>query len=183
VPLDGDLPEQPLKADGRTGLMRDPAGKVVHASYVLTDGSVDIGGRAVARDERKGFFLYRIDGPLRQVSRVEGLYVQDTWSGPHVTYTRLGCRGGSLTVTLQSDPGLFTKPQTVVARVGGQEVARASVAPRETRMLTVPLRGSGHTCVADFDISPTAIPAVVTKGGNPDPRELGIHFDAFVYKP
>jgi hypothetical protein len=45
---------------------------------VLTDGTVDVGGRVVAQDERKGIVLRRIDGPLRQVSRVDGLYPQDT---------------------------------------------------------------------------------------------------------
>ncbi len=183
APLQGDLPEQPLAVDRSTGLMRGPDGKVVHASYVLTDGTVDVGGRLVAQDARKGIVLVRIDGPLRQVSRVEGLYSQDTWSGPNVSYTRLACRGGSVVVSLQSDPSLFTKPTTVVAFVGGSEVARVVVPPTEPRTLTVPLQPRGTTCVATFRVSPTAVPAVVTKGQNPDPRVLGIHFSGFTYRP
>ena len=97
-PLAGDLPEKPLTTDKQSGLMRGPDGRVVRAQYVLTDGTVDVGGRVVAQDERKGIVLRRIDGPLRQVSRVDGLYPQDTWSGKTVTYTRLGCHGGSVTV-------------------------------------------------------------------------------------
>ena len=50
-------------------------------------------------------------------------------------------------------------------------------------MLTVPLRPEGSTCVATFSVSPTAVPNVVTKGENPDPRVLGIHFTRFTYKP
>ncbi len=183
APLQGDLPEQPLTTDRETGLMRGPDGKVVDADYVLTDGTVDVGGQVVAQDARKGIVLRRIFGPLRQVSRVDGLYPQDTWSGPEVTYTRLGCRGGSVTVTLQSDPGLFTKPTTVVASVDGRRVGRASVAPTATELLTVPLVRHGEACVVRFTVSPTAIPKMITNGQNPDPRELGVHFTQFTYKP
>jgi Dolichyl-phosphate-mannose-protein mannosyltransferase len=182
-PLEGDLPEKPLTTDAETGLMRGPDGKVVHAEYVLTDGTVDVGGRVVAQDARKGIVLRRIVGPLRQVSRVDGLYPQDTWSGREVTYTRHDCRGGSVVVTLQSDPSLFTKPTSVVASVAGREVARAQVAPTATKLLEVPLRTQGQSCVVRFNVSPTAVPKVVTKGQNPDPRELGVHFTRFTYKP
>ncbi len=182
APLAGDLPEQPLTVDRDTGLMRGPDGKVVRASYVLTDGSVDVGGQTVAQDVRKGILLLRIGGPLRQVSRVEGLYPQDTWSGPTVTYTRLGCRGGSVVVSLQSDPSLFTAPTTVTASVNGQEAGRVSVPPSETRTLRVPLRPHGETCTATFRVAPTLVPSVVTKGANPDPRELGAHFTRFTYR-
>jgi hypothetical protein len=182
-PLQGDLPEKPLSTDPETGLMRGPDGKVVHADYVLTDGTVDVRGRVVAEDTRKGIVVRRVFGPLQQVSRVDGLYPQDTWSGREVTYTRHDCRGGSVVVTLQSDPSLFTKPTTVVASVGGREVARTQVAPTATKLLEVPLRTEGESCVVRFTVSPTALPKVVTKGQNPDPRELGVHFTRFTYKP
>jgi hypothetical protein len=182
-PLQGDLPEKPLTTDRDTGFMRGPDGKVVRAQYVLTDGTVDVGGRVVAEDARKGIVLRRIDGPLRQVSRVDGLYPQDTWSGREVTYTRLGCRGGHVVVTLQSDPSLFTKPTTVVASVDGREVALTSVAPEATEELRVPLTRHGESCVVNFTVSPTLIPNVVTGGQNPDPRELGAHFSRFTYEP
>jgi Dolichyl-phosphate-mannose-protein mannosyltransferase len=181
-PLAGDLPEKKLSIDRATGLM-SADGRPVRATYVLTDGSVALNGHVIATDGRKGMLLYRVGGPLQQLSRVDGLYPQDTWSGPEATYTRLDCRGGNVTVTLQSDPALFMSPQTVVAYVGVNEVARVVVAPREIRSLTVPLRPSGGTCVARFRVTPTAIPNVVTHGVNPDPRLLGIHFNAFSYKP
>lgn len=182
-PLEGDLPEKPLSSDPQTGLMRGPGGRVVRVGYVLTDGTVDVGGRVVAEDARKGIVLRRIFGPLRQVSRVDGLYPQDTWSGREVTYTRLGCRGGSVVVTLQSDPSLFTRPTTVVASVGGREVARTRVAPTATRLVEIPLERRGQSCIVRFTVSPTAVPKVVTGGQNPDPRELGVHFTRFTYSP
>jgi hypothetical protein len=183
APLQGDLPEKPLTTDAETGLMRGPDGKVVHAEYVLTDGTVDVGGRVVAQDARKGIVVRRVFGPLRQVSRVDGLYPQDTWSGREVTYTRHDCHGGSVVVTLQSDPSLFTKPTTVVASVGGRQVARTQVAPTATEFLNVPLVRRGRSCIVRFTVSPTLVPNVVTKGQNPDPRELGVHFTRFTYEP
>ena len=127
--------------------------------------------------------LYRVGGPLRQLSRVEGLYPQDTWSGPEAIYTRLDCRGGTVTATLQSDPALFTSPQTVVAYSGVDEVARVRVGPRQIKSLTVPLHASGGTCTTRFRVTPTAVPNVVTHGVNSDARRLGIHFNVFSYSP
>ena len=182
APLAGDLPEKRLSIDRRTGLM-SAGGRAVRATYVLTDGSVALNGRVISRDERKGMLLYRVGGPLRQLSRVEGLYPQDTWSGPEAIYTRLDCRGGTVTATLQSDPALFTSPQTVVAYSGVDEVARVRVGPRQIKSLTVPLHASGGTCTARFRVTPTAVPNVVTHGVNSDARRLGIHFNVFSYSP
>ena len=180
--LSGDLPETPLTVDRKTGVM-SADGKPVRSRYVLADSSVSLGGTVVAQDTRKGMFLYRLSGPLRQTSYVTGLYPQDTWSGPTAEYTRLDCKGGSVTVQLQSDPGLFTKPTTVAATVLGREVAKVKLAPTATRLLTVPLERHEGTCVATFSVSPTAVPATVTEGENPDPRELGAHFTRFTYHP
>jgi hypothetical protein len=58
-----------------------------------------------------------------------------------------------------------------------------SVAPTATKLLTVPLRPEGNSCTAVFRVTPTLVPAVATKGQNPDPRELGVHFTRFTYKP
>jgi hypothetical protein len=181
APLEGDLAETPVSVERRTGLMHGPDGKVVRGGYVLTDGSVLLDGRVVARDARKGMLLYRVDGPLRQTTRVEGLYAQDTWSGPEVSYTRLRCTGGRVAVELQSDPALFSQPQTVRALVGARQAASVRVPPRGTRVLRVPLEPRGGNCVVRFRVAPTAVPSVVTNGRNPDPRELGLHFNRFTF--
>ena len=118
---------------------------------------------------------------VRPVTGRGGPIPGDTWSGAEVTYTRLDCRGGSVTVTLQSDPGLFTAPQRVTAVVGGRAVARAAVPPRGVTALTARLRPSGSTCTARFVVAHTLVPRDVTHGANPDPRRLGLHFNAFGY--
>jgi 4-amino-4-deoxy-L-arabinose transferase-like glycosyltransferase len=177
----GGLAETATTVDPKNGVLL-AAGKPVRAAYALTDGSVELGGRIIARDARKGMLLYRVDGFLRQLSRVDGLYPQDTWSGAApVRYTRHDCRGGHVAVLLQSDPSLFTAPQTVTAFVGGHGVAQVRVSPTEPRELTVPLRPAAGSCIATFSVRPTAIPAQVTKGQNPDTRVLGIHFSRFTY--
>jgi hypothetical protein len=181
-PMIGDLDETALSVDRQTGVM-SADGSPVRAPYVLTDSSVEIEGEPVAQDVNKGMVVYRLSGPLRQTSSVQGLYPQDTWSGPSVTYTRLNCSGGSVTVDLQSDPGLFTRPQTVVAASSGRVVGRTTVAPDAARRLTVPLERQGRVCAVVFRVTPTAVPAVVTKGENTDTRELGLHFTRFEYQP
>lgn len=171
----GGLPETSLHQDPATGFLLDGAGREVEARYVLADASLASSGRVVARDPvpPAPLALYRVDGPLRSLQRVQGLY-GDTWSGRELTYTRYACSGGRLVVQLSSDPKLFTAPQTVVARVGGRAVARRTFAPYGSASLAVPLAaGPGERCVVRFAVSPTKVP------GPHDPRELGVHFDSF----
>ena len=128
-------------------------------------------------------FLYKTSGPLRQTSQVTGLYPNDTWSGRTVIYRRVNCSGGSLAITLRSDASLKTGPQTVTASELGHEVARVTLRPGATRKLDIPLSEKGDVCAVVFTITPTAIPAVVTHGVNPDGRVLGVHFNRFDYHP
>jgi hypothetical protein len=180
--LAGDLPETKLKVDPETGLMT-AHGTPVLSRWAVTDSSVELEGREVEQDPRTGMTLYETKGQLRQVSIVTGLYPEDTWSGKYASYTRLACKGGTLTVGLASDPGIFKKPQTIVARIGGKQVASAKVPAGGTLDFVVPLPSDNPVCNVDFEVSPTAVPAIVTKGYNQDTRELGLHFSRFIYKP
>ena len=47
----------------------------------------------------------------------------------------------------------------------------------------MPLEAEDGKCVVRFEVDRTAIPRVVTNGENPDPRELGLHFNRFDYEP
>jgi hypothetical protein len=73
----------------------------------------------------------------------------------------------------------------VVARSGGRVVGQVTFPPEERAVLTVPVAPLPGTteCRVIYRVSPTAVPAEVTAGGNPDPRELGVHFNRFVYRP
>ena len=120
----------------------------------------------------------RVGGPLVLPVKVTGVY-PDTWSGRTVTYRRLDCSGGRLTVNLGSDPSLFTRDQVVTAFAGGRQVGRAAIPPAESRDLTVPLvPDADGACTVHF----VARPARPCPGGGDD-RRLGAHFHSFTYTP
>ena len=147
----GGLAQTPVSIDTSTGYVRGPDGSRVPVSFVLTDATGEFGGTVVGEDGVKRLVLYRVDGPLRQLAFVDGLYPQDTWSGKRVTYTRHECTGGKLGVELQSDAALFPEPNTVTARVGGRVVARANVFSNLTKTMRVPLEPDGDKCIVRFD--------------------------------
>jgi hypothetical protein len=173
TPMSGGLPTTGLTLNERTGLLRDPEGRLVRTRFALTDGSAAVAGRVIASDPRRGVFLYQLDGPLRQTAIVEGLHPNDTWSGPTVTYRRLSCDGGSLTVGLQSDPNLYREPSTVTA------AGRSVRVPPDGKQhpFAVPLRPADGVCAVKFTVSPAVVP------GHGDLRRLGLHFNTFRYSP
>lgn len=184
VPLGGGLPATEVRLDRRDGTIRTLAGTRLRPRYVLTDTSVPVAGATVARDERKGIVLVRLDGDLRQSQLTSGIYAADTWSGRTARYERLDCDGGRLLVDLQSDPHLFRRVQTVTA-VAFDGVHRVRVDPRSAAPVTlsVPLRrGARGRCAVRFSVTPTAIPARVVRGST-DRRVLGVHFLDFRYVP
>ncbi len=143
-------------------------------------------GTVVARDEALGITLWRLTGPLARTTTVTGLYPNDTWSGPTVTWTRLRCRPGVLRADLHTDPGLF---DDAAARAGDDAV-------RDRR------RRGGGALPADADcdaphprpaggrralrralrVTPTAVPSEVDPTSRDD-RVLGVHFDVLSYTP
>jgi hypothetical protein len=173
------LPETDVSrlADGTLAI----AGRPISATYVLASGTTAIGGKVIGRDAA-GVDLYRVGGPVVILTHVGGLY-PDTWSGRTVTFQRVECRGGSVSVTLQGDKQLLPRPQTVVATEGGETVGRASVPVNGQRVLTVPLLpDAGGQCLVDFTVGRTVVPARVEKGSI-DTRALGAHFNDFEYHP
>jgi len=172
-PMGGGLPTAKLRLDRRTGVLYGQDGRTVDAKFLLTDGSATPAGHQIAADSRRGVFLYEVDPPLRQTAIVAGLHPNDTWSGPVVTYRRLACTGGALTVGLQSDPNLYREPSTV--RLRGTKL-RTLVSPdSREHAFTVPLRPVGGVCTAIFEVTPAVVP------GHGDLRRLGLHFNAFRY--
>jgi hypothetical protein len=146
------LPEKPLTPGTRV-------------QYAL---AADAAGKVIARDPAIGMTLYRVDGPLVVPTHVTGLYPNDTWSGARVTYTRRPCNGGTLAVTLGSDPGLFSKPQLVLA--GARRILVPAAA---TKTVTLPLIPKAGACTIHFAVPHTKVP------GHGDTRRLGVHFYSF----
>jgi hypothetical protein len=184
-PTPGDLPETRVTIDDDTGLVTRLDGTPVRDGFLVADSSFEPDGRALAHDEGWGLTLWRVTSPLISAVRVDGLYPGDTWSGRTATYLRRRCTPGTVTVLLSSDPSLFFEPQTVVARSNGKVVGRVRVGPYGAVHLGVPVSPApGSTdCRVVYTVTPTAVPAEVSGGANPDPRELGVHFDRFAYEP
>src|SRR5581483_9435183 len=126
-PVPGGLAQTPIVLDRRTGTFR-AAGKDVHVRDLLADATIPFAGAQIGADAKKGLVLLRVDGPLRVRYLTDGIY-GDTWSGRVATYRRIDCDGGTLTVTLGSDKGLYQTPQHVTASQNGRVVATASVPP------------------------------------------------------
>ena len=179
-PVLGGLPQTTLTVDAQAGVLRGPDGRPVRPRYLLVDEGFTPTGRVVARDESKEITLYELDGPVRAPEKVTGLY-PDTWSTGRVRYTRHACRGGVLRVQLRGDPSLFTELQTITARIDGEVVVRVTMDPAEKKELVVPLQPRGESCVVTFSISPTGVPAELTRRLNTDMRVLGVHFDRLDY--
>jgi hypothetical protein len=173
-PMPGGLPETQVEVSKSTGELLTPTDAIVQAEYAYTDGSVALDGEPIARDEALGLTLYLVDGPLVSTTSVTGVY-NDQWSGPEVTYRRVRCQGGMLTVTLDSDPGLFDAPQSVTVTAGAR-TATVRVTPQGSTEHSVPLTPRNGVCTVRFAVFPTRVP------GNGDDRELGVHFRAFEYE-
>jgi hypothetical protein len=170
--------------DRKTGLVTLPDGSPVEDEYVVSDSSFEPDGVAIARDRGWGITLWHTNPPLVSAVRIDGLYPNDTWSGPEVTYVRRRCRPGRLAVAVSSDGSLFLEPQTIVARSSGEVLGTLRLPPGARRTMRLRLEpDSAGVCRVVFTVDPTAVPAEVTGGENQDDRELGAHFNRFVYTP
>jgi hypothetical protein len=177
-PPDG-LPQQTVSLNTVTGTINFGT-RPLRAKYVLADSTTLVRGTPVARDEKLGMTVYRVDGPLALQGQAEGIY-PDKWSGSTVDYRQFRCNGGTLTALLLSDRDLHPKPETIVASSGKRVLARFRYDPGlVVRRMTVPLVASGGTCSVTFRV-PTAVPQQVL--GATDTRALGVRFLRFTYRP
>ena len=169
----------------RAGAFVDAAGRPVTVPYALLDGSIVPDGALVGRNEVVGTALWRLTGPLSSRTEITGIYA-DTWSGERVRWRLLRCEGGRLTATVHSDPSLVTRAQGL--RASTQASARGvdafvRVPPTgEQVSLGIRTEPDGGICTVDYVVAPTANPSEVIPGSTDD-RELGVHFDAFAWKP
>ena len=142
---------------------------------MLADRTLEIVGTPIAADEGRNLALYRVTPPVRTSTRVSGWYA-DTWTGPHVVWSRFACRRGVLRLRVSSDSGLF---EGVVQRIhvsGATHVRTFLLPATKTRTLSLPLEPVGGLCRVVFDVTPSRKPAA-------DPRLLGVHIAYFNYVP
>jgi glycosyltransferase involved in cell wall biosynthesis len=174
--------EPKLTIQQSTGLLRDPSGRTVQARYVLADPAAQILGTQIAADEDKQMILYRVDGPLRTGTDVDGWY-KDTWTGPGVDWTLRGCRPGELRVPVRSDPVLFAGVTQHIRVSGTTTPVDVALPAGARRTIVIPLRPAGGVCRVHLDISPARRPSDYPALNNPDPRALGVLVAAFQYGP
>lgn len=168
-PTPGALPETRVTVDPRTGVLLD--GGPVESRYALSDATAPLVGTPIGTAGQ--LTLYRVPGKVGLKTLVEGLYPGETWSGPHVRYTRFACTGGRVSVLLGSDPALFISPKKVTAMVLGRTVAHVSIPPAQPVKIAVPLRPRAGVCRVDFTVSPA--PLLTIPRGTP-PRPIGATF-------
>jgi hypothetical protein len=177
-PADGGLPETPVHEQS-DGSLATATGAVPRVRYAVS--YTDIAGRPLARDTGIGLTLYRVNGPLVVLTRVRGLYANDTWGGRSVTYRRLRCNGGQVSVRLGTDAQLFAADQVVTATVHGEEVGSIRIPPAGQVTLGVPLvPDAANRCEVTFTSRTVRVPARVQPGST-DRRRLAAHFYTFDY--
>ena len=177
-PTPGGLAETEVRLDQESGELRTLEGEPLAAEYVLTEDAISPEAAFVARDPGIGVTLWRTGGAVVATeTRIEGRYENDTWAGREVTWTRERCRGGTLTVTLFTDPRLYDEDQVVTAYVGGERVGRVRVPPVGKVDLAVPVEPRNGVCRVVYRVGAVRVP------GGGDQRELGAHFDNFDYRP
>ena len=139
-------------------------------------------------DEGWGITLWRVRAPLVSAVVIDGLYPNDTWSGRdghvHAAALRAGHAHGRCCPATRASSS--SRRRSSRARTGAVVGRVRLPARRAQRMLRVPVRSDRRErreCRVVFTVDPTAVPAEVTGGANPDDRELGAHFNRFVYEP
>ncbi len=174
---DGGLPETPVR-ELPGGTLATTA-RTPRVGYAVS--YTDIAGTPIARDPGIGLVLYRVNGPLVVLTRIRGIYANDTWAGRRVTYRRLRCAGGHLAVRLGTDEHLFSSPQLVTASTAGHVVGKIRVQPADQPTFRVPLRADATgACNVTFTMRQLRVPARVQPGSK-DTRRLGAHFFAIDY--
>ena len=172
--LAGDLPETKVTVDPETGLMT-AHGTPVLSRWAVTDSSVELEGREVAQDPRTGMTLLRDQG-----AAAAGLDRHRPLPGGHVVgQVRLvhaaRLQGRRADGRAPERPGALQEAADRSSPASaGSRWRCAQIPAGAARDFVVPLPSDDPVCNVDFEVSPTAVPAVVTKGFNQDTRELGL---------
>jgi hypothetical protein len=166
-PTPGGLPEWPVRVDADGVVHGQELGRV---RYALGDEIATPAGPEL--ESAGGVVLHRVPGELRLRTLVEGLYPFSPWSARHVTYSRYGCRGGRVAVTMASDAKLFVLPKRVRVTSGPRHFFY-EVAPARPVAARIPLTPEGGRCIVDFAVTPA--PTLTMPAGTA-PRPFGLQF-------
>ncbi len=176
---------QPYDSFGQRMASILPSGRVEYLGdplvlrYVVTDIWSKFRGEVVARNELTAMVVYRIDGPLLAIENFQGLY-PDLWTSSTAAYRRYDCSGGSLRLTVETNPKLHPRPFSVTVLQHGGETGRLRVRAFPARkVLTIQLRPRDGFCDVFLAI-PVASATAETPG---DLRLLGLRVFEIRYLP
>jgi len=142
-------------------------------------------GKIELLPQTENVFVMFKDGWHRAETPPDNAAVEWQWTKKDAT---LSVRNPKKDVTLYlhlDQPGLFAEPQHVTVTIGDQTIDSFTINPKEEliRKPVITAAQLGTADVVDIKISvdKTYVPAVVTKGANRDPRELGVRvFHAYI---
>ena len=146
-------------------------------SYVV--GTLDLAKRT------EGIFVMFKEGWHPAETPPDNAAVEWQWTRKEAT---LSVRNPKKDVTLYlhlDHPGLFQEAQQVTVSVGDQVVDQFTIEPKQELIrkptITGAQLGSGDVVDVKISVDKTYVPAVITRGANRDPRELGVRvFHAYV---
>ena len=183
-PTPGGLPETRVRVDPRTGRVTLPDGSPVRdGTCSRTRRSSPTARRSPGQGLGRHALARAATARLRGAHRrsLSERHVVRTDGHVHATAVHAGAPLGR---TLERPEPLH------LAADGRRALERTrhrtcAAEPEGKALLSVPVRPAPGTtdCRVVYTVTPTAVPAEVTAGGNPDPRELGAHFNRFVYRP
>ncbi len=203
-------PERVLQPRGRAGLLRRPIrhraacprrgcgsirrparvtlpdGEPVRDEYLLADSSFEPDGEPIAQRQGLGDHALarrdaaRLGGPGRRPVP-ERHVVRRRGDVPSAALRAGAARRRRSRATRASSSSRRRSSRARTAPSWGGSACRLE----GRAVLSVPVRPEPGTseCRVVYTVSPTAVPAEVTGGANPDDRELGAHFNRFVYRP
>jgi hypothetical protein len=171
-PLPGALPEPAAAIDEAGGALRDPAGRPVHAPFVLADRSVALAAPVEARAPGGELALHRTEGAVRVEALLSGRIPNSTWFGPRAEYRRFDCDGGELILAATGAPGASGQVLTASAATE----TRVPLAPGRPRIVAVPLRSDDGSCTVSLHVEPAAVDDALVPGapGEPIGAQLAI---------
>lgn len=133
----------------------------------------------------EGIFVMFKDGWHAAETPPDNAAVEWQWSKKDAT---LSVRNPKKDVTFYlhlDQPGLFPEPQQVTVTLGDQTIDQFLIEPRKELIrkpvITAAQLGTADVIDIRISVDKTYVPAVVTKGANRDPRELGVRvFHAYM---
>ena len=178
TPLAGALPDTVVNVQA-DGFVVDRSENPVSSSYVVADAFTAVQGEVMARDVEYGMVLYRTEGQVRVLGTVEGVY-GDGWSGADITYTRLACDGGTISLEASENASIHPTPVTVTPYVGDTALpatqVSADVGSVQVPAQVTPVDG---VCQVRFHVDPVITPAEAI--GTSDTRPLGVIVRGFSF--